>query len=43
MNILLMKLRKCVIGEWAMRWIENWLTGRALRVVSAVQSLVVGL
>ena len=39
MNILLMKLRKCVIGEWAMRWIENWLTGRAQRVaISGAES-----
>jgi len=38
-----MKLRKCVTDEWTGRWIENWLTGRALRVVSAVQRLVVGL
>ena len=32
-NILVMKLRKCGIDEWTVRWIENWLTGRAQRVV----------
>ena len=32
-NILVMKLRKCGIDECMMRWIENWLTGRAQRVV----------
>lgn len=32
-NILVMKLRKCGIDEWMVRWIENWLTGRAQRVV----------
>ena len=32
-NILVMKLRKCGIDEWTVRWIENWLTGRAHRVV----------
>lgn len=32
-NILVMKLRKWGIGEWTVRWTENWLTGRAQRVV----------
>ena len=32
-NIVGRKLRKCGIDEWMMRWIENWLTGRAERVV----------
>ena len=27
------KLRKCGLDEWAVRWIENWLNGRAQRVV----------
>lgn len=26
-NILVMKLRKCGIDEWIVRWIENWMTG----------------
>lgn len=32
-NIFVMKLRKCGIDEWAVRWIENLLTGKAQRVV----------
>ena len=32
-NILVMKLRKCGIDEWMVRWTENWLTDRAQRVV----------
>jgi len=32
-NILLGELRKCGLDEWFMRWIENWLNGRAQRVV----------
>ena len=32
-NILLGKLRKCGLDEWTARWIENWLNGRAQRVV----------
>ena len=32
-NILLGKLRKCGLGEWLVWWIENWLNGRAQRVV----------
>ena len=31
-NILVMKLRKCGIDKWTVRWIENWPTGRAQRV-----------
>jgi len=32
-NILVMKLRKCEIDEWMVRRIDNWLTGKAQRVV----------
>ena len=32
-DILLAKLRKCGIDEWTVRWVENWLTGQAQRVV----------
>jgi len=32
-NILLGKLKKCGLEEWSVRWIENWLNGRAQRVV----------
>jgi len=32
-NILVGKLRKCGLDEWMVRWIENWLNGRAQRVV----------
>ena len=32
-NILVIKLRKCGTDEWMVKWIENWLTGRAQRVV----------
>jgi len=32
-NILLGKLRKCGLDEWTVRWIENWLNGRAQTVV----------
>jgi len=32
-NILLGKLRKRGLDEWSARWIENWLNGRAQRVV----------
>jgi len=32
-NILVTKLRKCATDEWMMRWTENWLTGRAQRIV----------
>jgi len=31
-NILIGKLRKCGLREWTVRWIENWLNGRAQRV-----------
>uniref|UniRef100_A0A8B9BY01 Reverse transcriptase domain-containing protein n=1 Tax=Anser brachyrhynchus TaxID=132585 RepID=A0A8B9BY01_9AVES len=27
------KLRKCGIEEWTVRWVENWLTGQAQRVM----------
>ena len=30
----MMKLRKCEIDEWMVRWVENWLTVRAQRVVT---------
>uniref|UniRef100_A0A8C3C0J2 Reverse transcriptase domain-containing protein n=1 Tax=Cairina moschata TaxID=8855 RepID=A0A8C3C0J2_CAIMO len=32
-DILIAKVRKCRIDEWTVRWVENWLTGRAQRVV----------
>ncbi|GAB0208323.1 mitochondrial enolase superfamily member 1 [Grus japonensis] len=32
-NILISKLRKRGLDEWTVRWIENWLNGRAQRVV----------
>jgi len=32
-NILAGKLRKCGLDEWPVTWIENWLKGRAQRVV----------
>ena len=32
-NILLGKLRKCGLDEWPVMWNENWLNGRAQRVV----------
>ncbi|GAB0208745.1 mitochondrial enolase superfamily member 1 [Grus japonensis] len=31
--IFIGKLRKCGLDEWTVRWIENWLNGRAQRVV----------
>ena len=38
-NILLKKLRKCGIDVWTVRCVENWLTGRAQRVViSGIES-----
>ena len=37
-NILLGKLRKCGLDEWTMRWIENWLNGRAQRISDAESS-----
>jgi len=39
-NILIGKLR---LDEWSVRWIENWLNGRAQRVVISGASLVGGL
>ncbi|PKU41248.1 rna-directed dna polymerase from mobile element jockey-like [Limosa lapponica baueri] len=32
-NILTGNLRKCGLDEWTVRWIENWLNGRAQTVV----------
>ncbi|KAJ7407715.1 hypothetical protein BTVI_62357 [Pitangus sulphuratus] len=32
-NTLIGKTRKCGLDEWTMTWIENWLSGRAQRVV----------
>jgi len=32
-NVLLGQLRKCGLDEWSVRWTENWLNGRAQRVV----------
>jgi len=38
-NILLGKLRKCGLEEWSVRWLENWLNGRAPRVgISSAES-----
>ena len=31
--ILIKKLRSCGTDEWTVRCVENWLTGRAQRVV----------
>jgi len=33
LNILIGKLRKCGLDKWSVRWIENWLNGRAQGVV----------
>jgi len=33
--ILISKLRKCGLDEWSVRWTENWLNGRAQRVVTS--------
>ncbi|GAB0192698.1 mitochondrial enolase superfamily member 1 [Grus japonensis] len=35
-NILVSKLRQCGLGEGSVRWVENWLNGRAQRVVISV-------
>jgi len=32
-KLIVRKLRKCGKGEWTLRWIQNWQTGRAQRVV----------
>ncbi|GAB0207907.1 mitochondrial enolase superfamily member 1 [Grus japonensis] len=32
-NIFIGKLRKCGLDEWTVRWVENWLNGRAQRIV----------
>ncbi|PKU46414.1 rna-directed dna polymerase from mobile element jockey-like [Limosa lapponica baueri] len=34
-NILIGKLRKCGLDEWTVRWVENWLSGRAQRPVTS--------
>ncbi|GAB0202359.1 mitochondrial enolase superfamily member 1 [Grus japonensis] len=34
-NILVSKLRKRGLDEWTVRWVENWLNGRAQRVVTS--------
>jgi len=39
-NNLVGMLRDCRIEEWTVRWIENWLTGRAQRaVISGTESI----
>jgi len=38
-NILIAILRKHETDEWAVRWIENWLTGRAQHLSSQALSL----
>ncbi|KAJ7415165.1 RNA-directed DNA polymerase from mobile element jockey-like protein [Pitangus sulphuratus] len=38
-NIPIDKLRKCGLDEWTVRWIKNWLNGRAQRVmISKIES-----
>jgi len=38
-NILLGKLRKCGLDQWSVKWIENWMNGRAHRVaISSAES-----
>ncbi|GAB0192591.1 mitochondrial enolase superfamily member 1 [Grus japonensis] len=38
-NVLISKLRKCGLDEWAVRWAENWLNDRAQWVaVSGTES-----
>ena len=32
-DILIPNLRKYGIGEWTVKWVVNWLTGRVQRVV----------
>ena len=32
-NLLIGKLWKCGVNRWTVRWIENWLNGRAQRVI----------
>jgi len=32
-NIFIDKLGKCRLGKWTVRWTEDWLNGRAQRVV----------
>ena len=42
-NILIHKLKKCGLGEWTVMGTENWLSGRAQRVVDQQHSLAGGL
>ena len=42
-NILIGKLRKCGLDDWTVRWIENWLNGRTLRVVISCAESTSGL
>ena len=38
-SILIMKLKKCRTHKWTVRWVENWQTGRAQRlVISGIES-----
>ncbi|PKU41543.1 rna-directed dna polymerase from mobile element jockey- hypothetical protein [Limosa lapponica baueri] len=38
-SILIVKLRKCGLDEWTVRWIENWLKDRAQRIaISGTES-----
>jgi len=37
-NIIIEKLRKSELDEWSVRLTENWLNGRAQRVVSCAES-----
>ncbi|KAJ7424166.1 RNA-directed DNA polymerase from mobile element jockey-like protein [Pitangus sulphuratus] len=38
-KVLLVKLRKCGLDEWTVKWIKNWLNGRTQRIViSGVES-----
>jgi len=41
-NILLGKLRKCGLGEWSVKWIENWQNSEFRGLSSAALSLVGG-
>ena len=42
-DILIAKMRKRGIEQWTVRWVENWLTGRAQRVLIGEESLAGGL
>lgn len=38
-NILIGKIRKCRLDEWTVRWVKNWVDGRAQKfVISGIQS-----